>query len=89
MVGWARVFSWLFASRSITQKDVAAGWAGLYCGAVGCRLLHRMAVGHGDGGAVGQLVLDTLRGADERGCLGHEQREQQHRNGCGENASRD
>jgi hypothetical protein len=25
IVGWARVFCWLFARRSITQKDVAAG----------------------------------------------------------------
>ena len=61
------------------------GWAGSYCGSVGRRLLHRMAVG---GGRAGQLVLDTLRGTHERGCLGHEQREQERRNSCRESARR-
>ena len=87
MVGWARVFCWLFARRSITQKEVAVD--GQVCAAVpfgDC--VHRVAVGHCGGGVAGWLMLETLRAADERGGLGHKQREQQHHNGCGENASR-
>ena len=64
---------------------IGTGWAGSNCGSIGRRLLHRMAVG---GGRAGQLVLDTLRGTHERGCLGHEQSEQERRDSCGESARR-
>ena len=86
--GWLNQDILLVVCQKIDHTEGSgAGGAGLCCDAPRW-LVHRVAVGHCDGGAVRLRMLETLRAANERGCLAYQQGEQQHRNGCWRNASR-